>query len=290
MGESLVCWLCDNGLLMLALFVLGFVAFLRWGSFPMFSSLPLFSSPTPTPSISPLPSITPTITATTVPTLAPTKPPTPTPTLPVPEFVMVFVPLRWQSGRDAFERDAQQQAKNFIVESGIETHFTVDVILLENGLDNAQLDSSELVYDLVEFGLEQVPGDRYIGLTDGDLAPEGISDVVGWTTGGLGMVSESSDFYVTAHELGHTFGLCDEYSYREWFRQNEEYPGGCPNPYPQDCPQSLTDGVMCDGLPTVDGRHSMMGPAGMPGEYGFNQASLAHLQLMFRELVEASIP
>lgn len=289
MGENLVCWLCDNGPLMLALLVLGIVAGLRWGSLPTLSSLPLFSTPTPTPTLAPSPTITPTKTATSAPTLTPTALPTPTPA-PPPEFVLVFVPLRWQSGHDAFEGAARQQAENFIAESGIEDYFTVDVILLENGLEDAQLESSELVYDLVEFGLEQAPGDRYIGLTDGDIAPEGISDVAGWTAGGVGVVSESADTYITAHELGHTFGLCDEYSYREWFRQNEEYPGGCPNPYPSDCPQTLTDGVICEGLPTVDGRNSIMGPAGVPGEYGFNGASLAHLQQMFQELTEANVP
>jgi len=289
MGENLVCWLCDNSLLMLAFLVLGIIAFLRWGSILELVSLPSFSTPTPTPTLTPLPGTTPTITTTTVPTMSPTELPTPTP-VSMPEFVMVIVPLRWQSGRDDFERAAQQQAENFIEESGIEDYFIVDVILLENELDDARLDSNELVYDLVEYGLEQTPGDRYIGLTDGDIAPEGISDVSGWTAGGVGVVSETSDVYVTAHELGHTFGLCDEYSYREWFRQNEEYLGGCPNPYPPDCPQTLTDDVICDGLPTVDGRNSIMGPAGLPGEYGFNHASLAHLQQIFQELAEASVP
>jgi len=274
---------------MLALTVLGIVALLRWWSVPVFGSLPLFSSPTPTPSLTPLPTITSTMTATIAPTLVPTAPPTLTPAL-APEFVMVFVPLRWQSGREAFKHAAWQQAEHFIVESDIEDYFTVNVLLLETGLDEAQLNSSELVYDLVEFGLAQTPGDRYIGLADGDIAPEGISDVVGWTAGGVGVVSESSDFYVTAHELGHTFGLCDEYSYQEWFRQNEAYPGGCPNPYPPDCPQSLTESVVCDGLPTVDGRNSIMGPAGLRGDYGFNHASLTHLHQMFQELAELGLP
>jgi hypothetical protein len=286
-GESLVCWLCDNGLLLLALVVLVIVAGLRWDTLPSLSNLPLFSTPTPSPTLKPPPTITPTVAATIVPTLTPTDLPTSTP--PLPNFVMVFIPLHWQSGRDAFESAAWQQAENFIVASGIQDYFTVDVILLENGLDDAQLDSSELVYELVEFGLEQMPGDRYIGLTDGDIAPEGINDVVGWTTGGLGIVSESNDLFVTAHELGHTFGLCDEYSYREWFRQNEEYPGGCPNPYPPDCPQDFSDGVSCDGMPTIDGKNSIMGPAGLSGDYSFNQSSIVHLRQILQKLAEESI-
>ena len=285
----MICWLCDNGLLILAISIMGIVSLLRWGSVPVLSGLPFFSTPTPTATLTPVPSATQTTTATLPPTVTMTAQPTLIP-ISVPEFVIVFVPLHWQSGRDEFEHMAQQQAENFIVESGIESFFTVDVILLETGLDDAQLNSNDLVFDMVEFGFSQTPGDRYIGLTDGDIAPEGISDVVGWTAGGVGVVNESSDFYVTAHELGHTFGLCDEYSYREWFRQNEEYPEGCPNPYPPDCPQNLTDGVICDGLPTLDGRNSIMGPAGLPGEYGFNHASLTHLQWMFQELAELSAP
>jgi len=288
-GESVICWLCDNGLLILAISIMGIVALLRWSSVPALSSLPFFVTVTPTPTLTPLPSMTPTITATLPPTVTITAQPTPTPIF-APQFVMVFVPLHWQSGRDDFESMAQQQAENFIIESGIENFFAVEVVLLETGMDDAQLGSEDLVYDLVEFGLARTPGDRYIGLTDGDIAPEGISDVVGWTSGGIGVVGETSDAYVTAHELGHTFGLCDEYSYQEWFRQNEEYLDGCPNPYPPDCSQNLTESVICDGLPTSDGRNSMMGPAGLPGEYGFNRASLTHLQQMFQEMAELSAP
>ena len=296
-GENVICWLCDNGLLILAISIMGIVALLRWSSVPALSSLPFFTTATPTSTLAPLPSMTPAITATITTTITTTSPPTvmvtvqPTPTpVSAPGFVLVFVPLHWQSGRDEFERMARQQAENFIVESGIENFFTVDIVLLETGMDDAQLGSEDLVYDLVEFGLARTPGDRYIGLTDGDIAPEGISDVVGWTSGGIGVVGETSDTYVSAHELGHTFGLCDEYSYQEWFRQNEEYLDGCPNPYPPDCSQDLTENVICDGSPTADGRNSIMGPAGLSGEYGFNPASLTHLQGIFQEMAELSAP
>lgn len=294
-GENLICWLCDNGLLLLAFFVLGIIALFRWDAVSTLSDLPFHNTATPKPMSTPLSSITP-ITTTAIPFIT-TVPPTATITIPptstpisMPEFVMVFVSLSWQSDRDEFERLAQQQANTFIDESGIDDYFIVEVVLLETGLDDVDLGSEDLVTDLVEFGLEQAPGDRYIGLTDGDIAPNGISDVVGWTSGGVGVVGEASDAYVITHELGHAFGLCDEYNYQEWFRQNEEYPDGCPNPYPSDCPQTLTEGVTCNGSPASDGSNSIMGPAGLLGGYSFNSISLTHLQQEFQELAELSTP
>ncbi len=43
----------------------------------------------------------------------------------------------------------------------------------------------------------------------------------------------ASDANSTAtHEIGHTFGLCDEYSLTAWNDQNSSYPRGCPNKFP----------------------------------------------------------
>lgn len=204
-----------------------------------------------------------------------------------PEFVIVFVPVNWQSSQSAFETVAQSQADTFISESNLGLYFTPKVIILQDGLQNVSLSNENLIYDILEFGLQKQAGDRYIGLTDGDLKLEGNSDIVGWTSGGQAVVAESNDPYVVAHELGHTFDLCDEYSFTEWSLQNSEKEGGCPNPYPPECPRVESDKPNCVGLPTQDGRNSIMGPAGLDGQYGFNLPCITQLENYFKFLSEA---
>jgi len=286
-GERIICFICDYGLVMLAILAVIGVAGWRWSAGAATIHLPFFSTPTSTPSPTPLPTVT--ATMTTQPTATPLVTSTPTPP-PKPEFVLVFLPLDWQASRAEFERVAQMQANTFITESGMDQYFTIQTVLLDTGLENMALDSEELAYDVLEYGLSQTAGDRYIGLTDGDLRPEGNSDIVGWVAGEQSMVVEAGDLYITAHELGHTFGLCDEYSFTEWSRQNDALSSGCPNPYPVDCPRVQSGDVVCAGAPTTDGRNSIMGPAGMYGAYGFNQACLTHLSEIFHELATQVIP
>jgi len=46
----------------------------------------------------------------------------------------------------------------------------------------------------------------------------------------------SSDYNShAAHEIGHTLSFCDEYSLSDWDRENQFYPGGCKNSFPEEC-------------------------------------------------------
>jgi hypothetical protein len=207
-----------------------------------------------------------------------------------PEFILVFLPVAWQSDLAGFKQAAHTQADTFIRESQIDEYFTVKVEILTSGPENVSLTDPNLDYTVLEFGLTHMAGDRYIGLTDGDLAPDGESDIVGWTSGGQVVVSETLERYVTAHELGHTFGLCDEYNYSEWTLQDGSMSSGCPNSYPSICPQTMAEGITCDGAPTSDGRNSIMGPSGLPGAYGYNSPSLDYLLRIFSTMILQANP
>jgi hypothetical protein len=301
LGEGVVCWLCNNGLLVLGVLTVLIVASSRIGAALAPISLTLLHRPSLIP--------TGTLRAATTASLMPTATriafqPTPndsslasSPTsrapaltemstpisFPRPEYVLVFIPLSWGSGMDAYRQAASQQAGIFTRESGITDYFKVQVKTLSEGPTDVTLDDPDLLQKVIAYGLAREPGDRYIGLTDGDLVSNGDPDVLGWTAvpGTNGLVAEAGDPYVTAHELGHTFGLCDEYSYIDWTSQNNEFPDGCPNPYPPDCPTGSNPVRLCQGSPILDGRNSIMGPGGMPGEYGFNEACKAHLLELF---------
>lgn len=299
--EDYRCLLCDSWQVILGVILVLVVAFLYRGQ--IFGGGGAQVAPTglpPTPAVTQAvptePGINqptqPAATATETPLPAPSATPaaTATPRSSNPVFKLVFIPMKWTGTRAEFEAVANDHAQTFIRESRMDRYFDIEIILLEEGYDEADLGSHTLAADVVEFGAQREAGDRYIGITNGDIYLRGELDVGGWTfgPGTAGVVSE--DFYViSAHELGHTFGLCDEYNYTAWVEEDQSFVGGCPNPYPSTCDRSNAGGVTCDGQPTDDGRASIMGPASFGQDYGFNRASLAHLAKVFRDMAAEAV-
>lgn len=294
-GQLVICWLCDYSLVFLGLTMVMSVALIRWLNRDTYETSPVPIAATiemPNPPVQ----ITPTLlspldqgTSLGTPVL------TPSPFdafltlestfLPQekPEFVFVFVPVVWSGGMDEFKSHAYEQAEYFINASDMDEYFQIRIEILDENLSGVALSDDELVYKIVNFGLDRVPGNRYIGITDGDISMDGSSDVSGWTYGSdsLGLVAESSGLEIASHELGHTFGLCDEYNYSYWLEQNEMFLNGCPNPYPSNCVREVTVEVICEGNPAPSGANSMMGPSGLHGPYEFNRESYLHLQYFF---------
>lgn len=199
-----------------------------------------------------------------------------------PEYVIVVVPVMWSGTMIEFEQAAEEELNHFIIESKIEQYANVRVEIIPNPLTGVSLADPDLPDQIQRYALSLAAGDRYIGLTDGDLILDGSSSVVGWTRfGSSAIVAETGYSVVAAHELGHTFDLCDEYNYVYWSEQNESLSFGCPNPYPDSCPR-LGDGVVCEGLPAHDGSPSIMGPASDPNQR-YNNPSLIHLQIVFED-------
>ena len=282
-NDNVICWLCDYGLFVLGIVLL--MALIIYVRSTQASPIPYsFVTPTIT-AIAPVQytatpeSITPMPTDQNIqPTRYPAKP----------EFIIAYIKLEW-SGTDQEFIDAVELHHNlFVTESQIERFFTVEKVVAQTEMEGVNLADSNLVVDLQEFGLLHVPADRYVGITDGDLALDDNLSTSGWTFGPdfPAIVAEADGPSITAHELGHTFGLCDEYSSVEWERQNLEFYNGCPNPYPTHCPETQDGSVDCFGEPTRDGRNSIMGPSGMEGGYGYNEASLSGLHNKFEQIIE----
>lgn len=206
----------------------------------------------------------------------------------MPTFVLAYIPMKWSGSLDDFDRAARRQAAFFEHASNIDQYAHVQVQLVHAKLDDVDLQDMDLVPRVIEFGLQNVPADRYVGLTNGNIAPMGYSDIVGYTEGpdSNGLVLEADEDFVSAHELGHTFGLCDEYSYLTWERQNAEW--GCPNGYPSNCPTDPTLG--CEGGITPHNGRCIMGPAGMPVLREYGADDLAHLNKKFATLFTQAAP
>lgn len=293
--DEVTCWLCDYGWILLVFVVVliaGWYARDLWVPVP--AQPPVNGTPiVPVTTASPASTSTAAVivpgttsrpaTATPLPTVSLTVV-TETPALP--QYIIVLVPLNWQGDRASFEAAAQREIAYFSTESDIGRYFTLQTKLLDENMTDANLDSDTLLYDMVEFAAQREPADRYVGLTDGNIVLDGESSIAGWTMGpnSLGVMGEADADYVVAHELGHTFGLCDEYNYGIWQEQNQEFQDGCPNLFPTQCDRIETSEVSCEGTPTEDGRNSIMGPAGLPGSYGFNAPSFEHLLKVFAEL------
>lgn len=297
--KQFTCFLCDNLPIIIAVTLVGIVA-LVLGSYRGLLSLPPLPEETPIPFATPIQQLTPLITPwptlfnrtptpeslSTEQVLQSTNVPSPTAVAAVPEMVFAVLPVNWGGTSVEFRAEAERQMELFLQESLIDKYFRTRVIYLESGLENVSLTDVDLIYQIVEFGAMKVPADRYIGITDQDLAPNGNVGIAGWAAFfGQGVVAESYE-NVSAHELGHTYGLCDEYSYREWRRENDFLLLGCPNPYPEQCEKVDDSEAWCEGTPTDDGRNSIMGAGGpLPG-FGFNRTCLDHLNKGWQNMQE----
>lgn len=198
-----------------------------------------------------------------------------------PTFVLVFIPVSWQGTMEEFRAAADRHAQAFITASGIDQYANVETKYVEEILWTS-LSSEGLVSQIESFGLQHIPGDRYVGLTDGDIVHRGKSSVAGWTYfDGIAVVCEANYTSVTAHELGHTFGLCDEYAYDTWKDQDDYLD--CPNPYPEQCPTDTGDEVTCFGRPVGHG-FCIMGPASVAERPAYCSYCAAALQKTFSRL------
>ena len=292
--EDIACFICDYWYLVLIILALLFwgiwlVRHLSPAASPIISETPAIETEEPAATVTPQP-FEPTATVqntatqqyTATPAAAATETPAPTPTRPV--YIFGVIPVEWTGSDAEFEQLANRYVSYFVMKSGMDAYFEIQVQVLAEP-DGLYANDGNILSQLTGYGMREYPADRYLGITSTDIVVDGEDSVVGYTMGdnAYSVISEAAGVEITAHELGHTYGLCDEYDYNAWTFQNEEMPQGCPNPLAASCSPNLE---MCEGVPTENGENSMMGAAGYRGAYGFNTDCYDYLQQRFQFLVE----
>jgi len=207
---------------------------------------------------------------------------------------VIYIPVNWDSGASTYLSAVDAHHDSFVSNIPLASCPTQ---AFKNILDP---DTQNCLLDCTEYGCLLSDGtcvmsglgacataagmvwnpnlDRIVGLTDDDISiynGASCSDALGYTYMNTDKtILEYEQSMVTAHELGHDFGLCDEYSYSAWSSQNSYY--GCPNTYPTCCedhpscidcndccslctPLSLCTGNICTPVSATNCR-GIMGP------------------------------
>lgn len=219
--------------------------------------------------------------------ISPTTTIAPTPSGP-PEYVLAFVPVQWKGTRQEFIDAANRQGDFFVQASGLKDYFNVKYVFFEQTFSDGKLTDSDLLDKMLIWAIQREPADRYIGLADGDLAPDNNTWVAGYTFGidTQGVLAEITEDTIAAHELGHTYGLCDEYNFNAWDEQNQSLSDGCPNPYPSHCPKNTGVVNECDGTSSNDGKMSLMASSGPSDQSAYNETCQEHLAEVFQHLAQ----
>ncbi len=180
------------------------------------------------------------------------------------KYTLVFVPLNWQGSLSSFD-DAAWSHANFVIDNlEVLTPNNTDVRLLTQNLmlnfDKTNYKHFSDWAKISSFALEQgITGDRYIGITNEDIW--GL--VAGLSNGGSVVVVETGAVHVTAHELGHSWGLLDEYNGSYWLSHavlQYLYPlGSPPNSYPGDDPELAAEETVHSYGRAFDGKRCIMG-------------------------------
>jgi len=171
-----------------------------------------------------------------------------------PSMRLIFVPVNWDSGQDVLNNAVDDHFNTFIENTPLDScRGKVLKIIAQNCQITGQFDNGcnlgpgnnrDVLADIKNCadsqGIIYDPNkDRIVGLTDDDIQ---CWDGASCNSGCAGytyipqttVILEYGDKTITAHELGHTYGLCDEYLYAAWDQQNSDV-GGCPNSYPVCC-------------------------------------------------------
>lgn len=201
-----------------------------------------------------------------------------------PKLNLMFVPVNWETreiglfekilnfltGKKEidFESAVDKQAEVFLESTGLNS--CMDKIRILKHKTNCEVNLSmtsnkgrhEVLKNITNcLSKNPVPDNwRIIGLTD-----KSIPGALGYTCRVCRtVIANISRDEVSAHELGHTYGLCDEYNYTIWHDSDLEDP--CPNAFPDYCSKNETE--WCEGEICGDTCRCIMG---VPLDKSINQ-------------------
>jgi len=171
-----------------------------------------------------------------------------------PKYTYIYVPVGSWGSQAEFEDKAKARQDFFVDISPLKdgkAEVMGDTVYLDLGWvnDNCEFNQGSLVEDIKACADEYASSngityERAIGLSDEHLydqyayARRGYKAIYSELLVGSESVTppvpEKEVLYGPAHELGHTYFLCDEYSYPSWMRMEDDY--SCPNRWPEECP------------------------------------------------------
>ena len=193
---------------------------------------------------------------------------------PTGHFDFIYVPVNWSGSNAEFEQEATAQYEKFIKGAGIENcqnkptkHIiqpdpnNCEIPQLKHCMyNNAEIHSvlNKIVTCAQNAGFTiNSANTRVIGITSSDICVGGHTGVLGYTLlGNVSVVGEAGHREVTAHELGHTFYFCEQYSQSEWKDQNimAAPVGGCQNYYPDGTTHCKEYGNLTTHCPEMPGK------------------------------------
>jgi uncharacterized repeat protein (TIGR02543 family) len=187
------------------------------------------------------------------------------------KYYIVFMPLNLTGTLASYQAEAQRQY-DFLVQNAPILQNCSELIIMNQTLylnfDKYNKDLFNSFSEISKFAIaHNVTGDRYIAISDAQfwISPTtGRSLCDGLSDGGNTVVAKFGGLSVTAHELGHSWGLEDEYSYVLWLEQSQtdyKYPAGFPpNSYAGDDPSLLARGITNSSYGrSFDGKRCIMG-------------------------------
>jgi len=141
-----------------------------------------------------------------------------TSTCSLPKLTLLFIPVNWDSGMSQFDSDAQAHA-DFVLDNipltGCSTEFEVIKSPTDCPVDISTCtpeDVNDALYKIRECA--DATGETYlyaVGLEDSDICGGMLAGTAGVAMNVPAILARSNDETVTAHELGHMWGLNEEY-------------------------------------------------------------------------------
>jgi hypothetical protein len=197
------------------------------------------------------------------------------------KLILVYVPVNWNSKIEVFDNATESFTKIFIESTSLrDCREKVKVIKVHENCSLPKI--CESLVGLRECAERWVTTyDRIIGLED-----DRICNYSGYTYFGTDLMFATwPGSSIVAHQLGHTFGLCDENNYCSWKKEDEylrEVGGRCINQFPINECGKCCDELCCRGK-LIDGATDIMGADEIGLVKKFSQQSLYYLS-RFEEL------